>query len=186
MQDEEIDDDLFYKIDKKPVNEEPVYYYSRENRLARASQRVRDHNENQGKTKFTKAIAGHRSNLIILMCILVIFLMYFIVSRITAPTVSEIILGNNTLTVSVNQQESQLFLSVRKTVIPDTVPYTGLVDIVISPIQSGDSETQIHSQRIFFSISPTEHYLIALPFDASRFLVLFNTEYETLGTRVNK
>ena len=191
MQDKEIEDDLFYKIEKKPENEEIVYYYSRENRLARGSQRLREHNENQRDTRFisknklVRAVAGHRGNLFILLSLMVIFLMYFIIDRITAPSVSDITVGNNSLNITIDEQDSLLFLSVRKTAITDSFPYTGAVDIVISPVQSG-GEAPIFSQRIFFTHSTTENYLISLPFDGSRFIVLFQTEFDTVGTTINK
>ena len=196
MQDNIEDDDLFVKLEKKnPGSEEIIYYYSREQRLAKASQRVREFNEAQGKpkfigkTRFIRAVAGHRGNLLILMSILVIFLMYFIHGRVTAPSSIDFMLGNNTLTVSVNEEESLLFLSVRKVSRPDrsdAFPYTGAVDIMISPIQENPEEAPVFSHRIFFTNNSTENYLLSLPFDGNRFITIFQTEYEIIARTVSR
>ena len=167
--------------EKPEENRDIIYYYSREHRLNKASQAVRELNEkSRGRPGLVKAVAGSRSNLLLLMSILVICIMYFVGTRFTGQSDSEFMLGNNNVSISIYREDTVLFLFIQKEVHSGAYAYTGAVDIAVSPVQSGTEEVPVQTHRIFFSLESLETYLVSLPFDDKKFAVIFHTDNETV------
>ena len=169
------------------VEREPVYYYSHEHRLSRASQTVRDfNNENYARTRLSKSLFGTKGNVFILMSILVICAMFTITSRFNSRGTS-VKLGANTVELSIIREADALGLNIRKTMPKSGEFYIGAVDIAVSPIISKPEEgeePQVFGHRIFFNPTETESFFISLPFDGDDFYAFFSTDYEQKVVRV--
>ena len=171
---------------KEPeVKSDIINYYSREHRLQKASPVVRGIYDKQKNGKPANSLFGHKGNIFLLISILVICFMYFLGTKITGRSDPAITLGNNRLTVAVTEEESVSLLSVKKTVPPKAYAYTGNVDLTVLPEQSGDG-TRIMSHRIVFTLNQEEDFIVALPFEGNKFIVIFQTENETVTKTVEK
>jgi hypothetical protein len=178
--------------DKKPGEDgpdrEPVYYYSRERRLSRASQAVRDINEDTpSRAGFAKSLFGNRGNTMVFASIFAICAMFFIVSRLASGERGAK-LGGNSLTLSVTGDEELRILMISKSMPKKGEAYTGAVDIAVSPVMQKINEGEIPPafyHRVFFNPVVSENYQIALPFEENAFLVILRTEGEQKSLRVN-
>jgi hypothetical protein len=170
---------------------EPVYYYSREHRLKRASARVRNLNEEQTKkSRFFGNPAANRANLLIFMSLILICVFFAITSRVLAKQGME--LGGNTLSITLVEEEGILILGIVKTAPQSGEFYAGDVELSVSPImpprkegEAPPDETQVFYHRIVFNPVETEAYRFSLPFEGSAFFVILRTADEQKSTRVN-
>ena len=181
--------------DNPEENSEIVFYYSREHRLSKASPLVLAHNRNTNtRPGFAKSFAGSRSNFITLMVVLacVIFVMGYHSSPGQQNTIFN--LGNNKIIPSVIEDinpeardEKILFFSIQKTRPNQEDVYIGLVDIAVSPVLPKNAgEPPVVIERIVFSLNSPEDFRFSLPFWAKDFIVIFQTEDETIIRRVKK
>ncbi|MDR1301352.1 MAG: hypothetical protein LBK43_02640 [Treponema sp.] len=169
----------------KPPDRELVFHYSREHRLERASPAVREMNREIPKTGPLKfgTRSSNRASVMLLIPILVCsgFILFF--SKMssgqgTSRSGTQIsTIGGNTLRVSAEKFQGTTYLQITKTVAQTPV-YTGVVDMVITPLDSPGSEDELGesppvvSHRIFFSADREEVYGLSLPFEASQILML--------------
>lgn len=170
-------------------NQEIKFYYSRDDRLKRASAEIRAMNLPMERPKFFKTLLGNRGNVMILMSILIICMMYYFGNRFMGSSETELTLGNNRIAASITEEGGILFLSVQKTYRKDAYAYTGAVDIAVSPASPGAGESpQVLAHRIYFSLNSPENYIISLPFDSeiARFVVMFQTENEAAVRTIGK
>ena len=170
------------------AEKEPVFYYSREHRLERASARVRAFNsENPEKRSIAKTLFGTKSNALILMSILIICAMYGFTSR-SSSRGTNVQLGANSLNLTVIREEETLGLRIIKAVPKSGEFYIGAVDIVVSPViaklEEGE-EPQVFRHRIFFNPTESESFFVSLPFDDSDFYVFLSADDEQKVMRVN-
>ena len=178
-----IDDDLDREI---------VYYYSRERRLSRAPQRVRDMNDpNSGKPGFVARIVGNRGNLLIMVSILMVFVMTMLQSKNRAPEGFE--LAGNYYKLSIEKNESgQLRLDIVKTKAENSLSYDGDVVFIISPVQrllrdgKENPPAELYEETINFGIAEEETKSIILPptFEGSEYLVVMGIGEEMLPPKV--
>ena len=170
------------------VERDPVFYYSREHRLDRASRTVRALYEDNRRS-LINTLFGSKSNVLIIMSILIICAMFGI-SSLLSPSErgSGVKLGANSLNLTVIREEETLGLRIIKTAPKSGEFYIGAVDIAVSPViaklQEGE-EPQIFSHRVFFNPTETESFFVSLPFDGSGFYVFLSTDYEQKVVRVN-
>ncbi|MCL2832344.1 MAG: hypothetical protein FWD78_04165 [Treponema sp.] len=179
-------DDLFRPIKnehgRKPeADQDIVYYYSREHRMQRASTGVRELNENAGvKQGIIKNLIGNKSNITVLVSIAIICLMAFFITISGGQTGAQVKLGENNVSMTIYDEGGILFLSLHKEFPSKIVPYTGAVDIAVSPVQTGKEVPPIETRRIFFSLDTPENYLVSLPFEGDKFLVALHTDFQTI------
>ncbi|GHU68227.1 hypothetical protein FACS189447_10700 [Spirochaetia bacterium] len=171
--------------------QEIVYYYSREHRLERASQAVRELNSTSSSGQgFVKSIAGNKANLLMLLSIVIVCVVMVIGSRLQGGKTEGFALGENTVSIAVKKTDAGLALLIDKEAPKESEGYNGAVDIAVSPAAPkpapGEvSETPpILTHRIFFSLAAKENYSIALPFDGSDFIVIIQTDSERLSRRL--
>jgi hypothetical protein len=183
-----------YKLSKpdgpnKAAEENLVFYYSRERRLEKAPQAVKD--------LYDKSKTVRRFNLlgplvadkpratvfftIILMCVAIV-----IVSLVN-KTGGSYSLDGNSILITGTKFEGATIVVLTKTVKKNSDrAYTGSVDIAVScPVSGGvvsgeNDDSTVFYHRIFFSMEPKEEYRFAVPFDSPEQLLILQTEKSAL------
>lgn len=162
--------------DKNPERD-PVYYYSREHRLNRASPAVRALNDGKPiKPSLKRTLFGSRGNIMVFASIVAICFMLNMVSRISNRD-SGVKLGGNTVALTILREEGIAVLTIIKNVPKGGEAYTGEVDIAVSPVmpKSKAEEIPVFSHRIFFNPVDAETFSVALPFEKNDFVALLST-----------
>ena len=173
---------------KPEESQEIVYYYSREHRLSRASQAVRDMNDpsKNAKQGFLKSMTGNRANLLMLVSILIISAMIIIGNRSQGSTSAALNLGNNRVTVSIQDIDGILFLSVLKIIPQRTDVFGGYVFIYVFPVNPAPDDIDFE-HSVFFDLEQSEQsFLVSLPFEGDNFVVMLQNENETLPANIRK
>ena len=173
------------------VEQDVVFYYSREHRMSRAPEAVRAlNNENHARSSLGKKLFGTKGNVIIFISIIIICAMFSIISRLYSRGTS-VKLGANTLELTILREGEVSGLSIEKTMPKTGEFYIGAVDIAVSPMvsQSREGEAageipQVLSHRVFFNPTDTESFFISLPFDGDTFYVFLTTDDEQKAVRV--
>jgi len=172
------------------IEQEPVFYYSREHRLERASPRVRELNSGEfGKMSATKRIFGSRGNVMTFIMIIITFFMLSFVSKYSQAT-TNVKLGGNTVSLAIQKDEETLVLEITR-----QSPKTGAanaeeVEIAVSPTNvksKAKGETPpVFYHRIYFSQAGYENYQISLPFDINEneFILLLKTAEEQKSVKL--
>ena len=170
---------------------DPVFYYSREHRLSKASQRVRDLNEGKmGRPSLSKSLFDTRGNVFLFASIVLICAMFGIAARYGRVERS-IKLGGNTLEVAIRPEEGVLILTVIKKAPGSGESYTGPVDIAVSPVLPRPKEGEaaeapaMFAHRVYFNPVVSETSRIILPFEGNDFFVILRTDYEQRSLRLN-
>jgi hypothetical protein len=173
------------------LSQEVVFHYSREHRLERASQRVRELNDTSSpRPGLVKSIAGSKGNLLMLLSIVIVCVTIVLGSRIQNRQVDGFELGENTVSLGVRKTGDGLVLFIDKKAPKDGGGYDGAVDIAISPLALKPAPGEaseippILTHRIFFSLADQENYSIDLPFDGSDFIVIIQTDNERLSRKL--
>jgi hypothetical protein len=180
-----------------------VFRYSRERRLANASETVRKLSEEGKKHSFNllRPLTATKSLTFLFVSIIVLLVLMYIISFFFGVK-KEIVLGGNSINVSAFTFEGKTYLTLNKKIQNKNDFYTGTIDLAISPSdnspdeaspddtssddastddnapeQSSD-EIKIHTGRIFFTSEPDEDFKMAIPFEAERLLILIQSEKE--------
>jgi hypothetical protein len=166
---------------------EAVFHYSREHRLKRASPAVRAlYDEDATKPGAVKNMVGRKSNLFLLVSILMVCVMLALTSRI--PGEKGVKLGGNTVALAIVRTNSdELSMLIQKTAASSGEPYTGAVAVAVSPVISKEDKgktPEIYTDKFFFTPAEKEDYRFELPFEGEDFLVVLQTEYERKGLRI--
>ncbi len=185
-----------YKLSNENIQgTEIVHHYSRERRLEKAPQAVRDLYQEQPRRRFglLHTLIGNRPGAmlfgtIVFLCILMLLLSFF------GFTGDSRELDGNILSVKSKKYEGTVLIAVRKTPRKDKFarnlkPYTGPVNIaVFPPAKTGQEQSpqaaNIFYQKIFFTNESEEHYSFAVPFDQSELAIIFQTEKKTLNMTI--
>jgi hypothetical protein len=166
---------------------EAVFYYSREHRLKRASPRVRAlYDEGSSNPGLVKNMIGRKSNLFLLVSILMVCVMLALSSRV--PGEKGVNLGGNTVALTIARNAGgALSMSIQKTAPSSGEAYTGAVGIAVSPVISKEDTgkaPEIYTEKFFFTPAEKEDYRFELPFEGENFLVVLQTEHERKGLRI--
>ncbi|MDR2071692.1 MAG: hypothetical protein LBP81_09800 [Treponema sp.] len=169
-------------------NQEAVFYYSRERRLARASEAVRAINEPGSAMRggILRVLFATRAGTllfvtIVILCVFMLFL-YYTRDR------SELKIGGNRITISALYYSGKTYIEIKKKALGDDY-YTGTVDLALSipqKLMEGETEAPIANQRIFFTLEEDEEFRFALPFNAPKLILLVQAgnEIRTFQTGV--
>jgi hypothetical protein len=166
--------------EKKTGDEELVFYYSRERRLAKAPPSVQALYAEVPKKKrfgFFRSLTATRPLAMLFASIIILCAAIVILSVFNAG--GAYMLGGNALTVSALKFQGETIVVMNKAVRDDGNAYTGLVDIGVSPAVPEGSEAgdyPVFTHRIFFSLNPQEEYRFSLPFEADELLVVLQGE----------
>jgi hypothetical protein len=166
---------------------EAVFYYSREHRLKRASSTVRALYEDAPNPGVVKNLVGRKSNLFLLVSILMVCVMLALSSRI--PGEKGVNLGGNTVVLTIARNRGgTLSVFIQKTAASSGEGYTGAVDIAVSPViskQDKGKTPEIYTDKVFFTPAEKDDYHFELPLEGEDFLVVLQTENERKGLRIN-
>jgi len=171
------------------IEREPVFYYSREHRLSRASPRVRELNDSKfGKMSVAKRLFGSRGNvmtfaLIVISCIMISFFSRY------SQLKTNVKLGGNTVVMTILKEKETLIMDIAKQGPKTGVAYAGDVEIAVSPVMSklNQGETPpVFYHRVYFSQAGYETFQISLPFDIdeSVFILLLVTADEQKSVKL--
>jgi hypothetical protein len=166
---------------------EVVFYYSREHRLNRASPAVKALYDDAPGPGVIKSLAGRRSNLFLLVAILMVCVMFVLASRIPGNEKGVALGGNTVSSVITRNDKGKLSISIQKTGASSDGAYTGAVAVVVSPMiskQDKGKTPEIYTDKFFFTPAEKENYLFELPFEGKDFLVILQTENERKGLRI--
>jgi hypothetical protein len=162
-------------FDPNPVREEDlVFYYSRERRLERASETVRSFNAPKGRTKkgFFGAFAANRSQGFLLISIVVMSAMIMLVSAFVKGDTANF--GGNRVEFSAFRFQGSSYLALKKTAPKNGSPYTGVVNLAVSPAAppKGGAAVPVITRTVFFSLEAEEEFRMMLPFESAEILIL--------------
>ena len=153
------------------------FYYSREKRLERASQAVKDINEPYvpRKAGLFRTLTSTRPLRFLFLSVITICVAITILSRfLYVEGVREI--GNNKVAVSVIGSGENSYITVRKTMLKSGgksgnagISYAGPVDIAVAIPGEGN---QIHVERIYFGPDQEEIFRFVAPFREKKLLIL--------------
>jgi len=185
-----------YKLSNVNTNEtEIVHHYSRERRLEKAPQAVRDLYQEQPRRRFgfLHTLIGTKPSAMLLGTILILCAMLLLLSFLGLTGDSREFDGN-ILSVKGKKYEGTVIIEVKKKPRKDKFarsqkPYTGAVSIaVFPPAKSGPGQSQqptnISYHKIFFTNEPEEYYHFSVPFDLSELALIFQTEKKTLSMTI--
>ena len=173
-----------------------VFHYNREHRLAKAPQAVRDMYKSRPPYRFnllkplvsTKPLAMMFGTIIIAcICILIISALGLAGSSYN--------LDGTRVSLQAIQYEGAVIVAVKKTIPKDILtrfssaasPYSGAVDIAVQPVIKAAADRKPESvfyHKIFFTLEPEEIYRFSVPFDADELAVVFQTEKKELRVTV--
>ena len=178
-----------YKLSKgdslaDPKEEELVFYYNREHRLAKAPQSVRDLYTAQKKPRFNllKPLVADKPRAILFFTILIICI-FIVVFSVLGLFDSSYTLEGNKIEVSETVYDGTTIVDLSKKA-KDNEAYSGAVDIVVSGAVQPDEETPLFYHRVFFTLTPEEEYRFVVPFTSSELLMLVQTEKSVLKIKL--
>jgi hypothetical protein len=173
------DDELNNSFNDELNDGRVTFYYSREERLKKAPQSVRDLHKEQvyRKPNLFRTLTATKSLTFLFISIITLCAALVLVSRFVIVE-GERTLGNNTVVVSAITSGDNSYISVTKT-IPDTAAigsvYSGAVDIAVSVPGAGNP---IHTERVYFGPEPEEVFRFVAPFTGKKLLVLMEAGAE--------
>jgi hypothetical protein len=156
-------------FDPNPLRQEDlVFHYSRERRLARASEAVRDLNASASRKKgFFGAFRANKSQGFLLIGIVVMSAMIMMVSIFVKGDTAD--LGGNRVELSAFRFQGSSYLALKKTA--SAKAYTGVVNLAVSPV-SDEAAVPVITRTVFFSLTAEEEFRMMLPFESDEILVL--------------
>jgi len=180
-----------YKLSKGDILEDPkeeelVFYYNREHRLAKAPQSVRDLYTAQKKPRFNllKPLVADKPRAILFFTILIICI-FIVVLSVLGYFDSSYKLEGNKIEMSGTVLEGTTVVVLRKTInVKDDAAYSGAVDIIVSAAALPDEEIPLFYHRVFFTLTPEEEYRFVVPFDSPELLMLVQTEKTVLKIKL--
>jgi len=165
------------------------YYYSREERLKKATQAVRDLNKPfvAKKRGLFRTLTATKPLTFLFISIVTICVAMLIFSRFLLVEGVRM-LGNNTVAVSVIGAGEKSYITVKKTAPHDSKrssgtddTYSGPVDIAVSIPGEGNP---IHAERVYFGPEQEETFRFAAPFRGKKLLFLMEAGNERVTLTV--
>jgi len=161
-----------------------VYYYNRERRLRRASAAVRELNRpGGGRPGLARGLLGNRSNIFLLVAVLMVCAMYLLTSRLSGPDDDGLELAGNRVALSISAAGDAPALKIVKTAPRGAGAYAGPVGVAVSPLTRKPSSTDaagysIVTEAIFFSAEDRDDIVVALPaaFAGEELIVILQAE----------
>jgi hypothetical protein len=182
---------------KRADGEDITFHYSRERRLEKAPQAVRDLYREEAPPRFNllRPLIGTRPRAMMFGSIVFICMAILILSIFGYPG-NTYSLAGNALSVQARKYEGALVVTLKKTVkkgglFSDGGAYTGAVDVAVSPaLRAGAPQGEtgealpVFFHRLFFSLENTEEYRFSVPFDSDELVMVLQTEKNTLNLKI--
>ena len=167
--------------DSAPGQEGMTFHYNRERRLSTAPKEVQDIYKEKKPTRFglLGSLVADKPRRMLFILIIVLCLAVLMLSRFGYFDATYLIDGNRLEVIGTKFEETTIVV-IKKTV-RDSHPYTGAVDIAVSPsVKDEDENYPIFPHRVFFSLEKEEVYRFAVPFDTEELVMVLQTEKSTL------
>jgi len=177
-----------YKLSKpdgpnKAAEENLVFYYSRERRLEKAPQAVKDlYNKDKTAAGFNllRPLVADKPRATVFFTIILVCVAIVIVTLMN-KTGGVYSLDGNSILITGTRFEGATIVVLTKTVKKNAGnAYTGAVDIAVSYPVNGGEDIPVFYHRIFFSMEPVEEYRFAVPFDFPDQMIILQTEKNAL------
>jgi hypothetical protein len=166
--------------------QEIVFYYSRERRLARASDAVKAINEPGPPMKggvirvlFATRAGAPLFFTIVILCVFTFFIWY-------TRARSDLKIGGNQISISALRHSGATYVELGKKA-PEDGCYTGAVDLALSipqKLMGAGMAAPIVNRRIFFTLEGREEFRFSLPFDAPELVLLIRAGDEIKSLQV--
>jgi hypothetical protein len=170
------------------VDEENLHFhYSRESRLAKAPQSVRDLYAGKKPARFSllRPFISNKPTSMLFFAIVVLCATLIVLS-VTGYLDKSYSMDGVRLEIKGIRYEEMVIMVVRKTLKKGNFSgYTGAVDVAVSPaVKSKDEKYPVFYHRIFFSFEPEEEYRFAVPFDSEELVMVLQTEKSSLQIKM--
>lgn len=187
-----------YKLSNENADGAPiVYHYSRERRLEKAPQAVRDLYKEEPVYRFNllRPLIRTRPMAMMFIVIVIACVMVLAVSALGLLSDSHNLEGNELLVQAIKYEDT-IIVAINKTIKQAgldryfrSVPaYTGAVDIAVQPVLRAENPNRqpedIIYHKIFFTLEKEEYYRFSVPFDAEELAIVLKTEQKSLGLTV--
>lgn len=174
--------------EERKIDRTPVFYYSRERRLEKASAGLQAYYANEEKARtsppgFAKRVFGSRRNIFFFVPILLVCVMVAINNRLD-KTQGSVKLGGNSVTAVITSEEGTLIMDIIKKIPKSGQVYLGAVEVAVSPVMPKPNRDEVkelppvYAHRVIFTAAESESYIVSLPFSETDFLVIFRTSEE--------
>jgi hypothetical protein len=173
--------------EKKPGEDEMVFYYSRENRLAKAPRQVRALYEESAPPKFNllRPLVATKPLTMLFATVLILSAISAIVAFSGIADRSYKFQGNS-ITVDAQRYQGTVIVTIQKK--PDreggTAEGGGLTDILINPVQGRAGQGSGFSHRLVFNSGKEEKFRMVVPFDSLELNFHLQGESELLEFKV--
>jgi hypothetical protein len=176
-----------YKLSNQNVtgNEELTFHYSRERRLEKAPQAVRDmydESKKNNRSGLIRVLIADKPRAMIFFTIMIMMAVILILSLLNY-TDSSYSLNGNKLEITGIKFEGMTIMAIKKIRKNTGIAYSGAVDIAVSPVAQEVEEIPVFYHRIFFSMENEEDYRFTLPYESPEILLVLQTEKNTLNIR---
>ncbi|MDR0487290.1 MAG: hypothetical protein LBG91_03485 [Treponema sp.] len=167
----------------EPLN----FHYSREHRLAKAPQAVKDLYAEQPKhSRFNllRPLVSTKPKAMLFFSIITICAVVYVLSLMGYFDNSHLLEGNKII-IRAAAYEGATVIVVRKILKKGSKGYGGAVDIAVSPVvKAEDEEFPVFYHRVFFTMETEEEYRFAVPFDSPELALVLQTERAELRVKI--
>ncbi|MDR2842281.1 MAG: hypothetical protein LBV52_03660 [Spirochaetaceae bacterium] len=169
------------KDDSKISEKDLVFYYSREERLKKAPQCVRDLYEAQPVKRFAffRSLVDTRTKAFMFISIIAICLVVLAMTYLVPQKTGKELLGNE-ITASAIRYDGATFVVIKKT-IKKIGAYTGIVDVNIASIANGKNQ---YDSEIFWTDAAEEEARYRLPFNANEISIQMQAKDKTVNLNI--
>jgi hypothetical protein len=160
-----------------------VFYYSREKRLERASQKIREMNDGKipRRPGLFRTLTSTKPLAFLFISTITLCILTVLVSYLTKR--DQTVLLGNTLEISALSEGEKSYITIQKNIKSDD-SYTGTVNVAVSiPVKKGE-EAPIHAERLYFTLEQEEVFRFAVPFTAPELLVLVEEKEERVFLKI--
>jgi hypothetical protein len=173
--------------DESKITEKDLhFYYKREERLAKASARVREFCETRPNKKFAlfSSLTDSKPKaalftVIVIMCLMILFTTYLLPD-------SKYEIGSNIVAASAMRYNNASFIVLKKEAKKKNA-YNGLVTVTISPAETqagGDSRTKLYNHTVVFGETGTEEFRWSIPLETNELLFFLQAGTGTASFRI--
>jgi hypothetical protein len=173
--------------ENRPGEDEMVFYYSREKRLEKAPQRVRELYEKSARPRFNllRPLIATRPLATLFAMVLILSVISGIIafSGIADRTYK---FQGDSITVGAQRYQGTVIVTIRKKPDPEgrQAAGGGLTDILISPVRDKEGEGSGFSHRLVFNPGKEEEFRMVAPFDSRELVFRIQGKSEVLEFKV--
>ena len=161
------------------------FYYSRERRLEKAPEALREfyNNDKTLRSGLFYSLTADRLRRF-LFAMIVLFCLAILILSLFGYFDSSLSLDGNKIEITAAGYEGTSIVVLNKT-IKNKNAYNGAVDIAVSVAVKEGEDYPVFSHRIFFTTEKEEVYRFAVPFENPELLMVLQSENDSLQIKIN-